>query len=48
MPENILSDLVSCCGSVATIPVPSFLLLHVFLGLQRLLGPISPAKNYRN
>jgi hypothetical protein len=24
--------------------VPSFLLLHVFLGLQRLLGPISTAK----
>ena len=44
IPENILSNLFSCCDSIATIPMPSFLLLHVFLGLQKLLGPISPAK----
>ena len=44
IPENILSDLFSCCDSIATIPVPSFLLLHVFLRLQRHLRPISPAK----
>ncbi len=33
-----------CCNSNATILVPSFILLHVFLGLQRVLVPISPAK----
>ena len=40
----MLSDLFSCCDSIATIHVPSFLLLYVFLPLQRHLRPISPAK----
>ena len=44
VPCNMLSYLFSCGDSIATLPVPSFILLHVYLCVQCLHVPESPAK----
>ncbi len=44
-PDSMLYYPFSCCGSIATLPEPQFLLLHTVTCVQSDLVPKSPAKS---
>ena len=44
-PGNMLSYPILCCESILPLPMPQFLLLHVYLCVQTVHVPFFPAKS---